>query len=224
MWPTSWQAIVEPGVLTGLFVLLNFRVQPLAVQASHNDLSPPWRLKRSSSLALSMKSFQLIKITLISSQQLAITSWPCMLCCMHFKMCACTCALIHVCYCVHNKPLLPGWSLHFSVQRVRPPAFVFPTVLPSTAHAIKHGMVPLWNSRLLWPKGFLMGYTGSILEPMFLPSGGFIFNLDLSWNLFSQPKAVAYTPCPRDGCRAGRTQRQQTESTQRRQKAAGLLK
>ena len=172
-----------------------------------------------------MKSFQLIKITLISSQQLAITTVTLYAVLYAFQdVCVYMCTHTHVCFCLHNKPCLPGWSLHFSIQGVRLSAFVFPTVLPSAEHAIKHEMVPLWNSRLLWPKGFLMGYTGSILEPVFLPSGGFIFNLDLSWNLFSQPKAVAYTPCPRNGCSAGRTQRQQRESTQRRQKAAGLLK
>lgn len=61
-------------------------------------------------------------------------------------------------------------------------------------HNIKHEMVPLYNSKLLQPKGLLMGYTGSIPEPILLPSEGFIFNLDLSWNLFSLPKADEYTP------------------------------
>ena len=119
------------------------------------------------------------------------------------------CTHTPVCFCVCNKPRLPGWSLHVATQGARPSAFVFPTILPSAEPAIKHEMVPLWNSRLLQPKGFLTGYTGSILEPVFLPSAGFIFNLDLSWNLFSQPKAVAYTPCAREGCSAGRTQRRQ---------------
>jgi hypothetical protein len=43
-------------------------------------------------------------------------------------------------------------------------------------------------------RGFLKGYTESALESTFLTTGGFVFNLELSWNLFSQPKAVEYTP------------------------------
>lgn len=70
-----------------------------------------------------------------------------------------------------------------------------------------------------WGQGVFVGYTESAPESTFCLV--VTFNLDLSWNFFSQPKVAEYTPypCKCDGC--GRAQRQQR--TPRRQKVAGLL-
>lgn len=136
----------------------------------------------------------------------------------------CTSVYAHTCMflCLY-KPCLPHWSFHFSMQGAWPPAFDFPTV-SSAEHVIKHEMVPLWSSRLWWPKGFLMGYTGSILESMFLPEWGIHFQLgpELEFILPAKSSRIYTRPC--NGYGAGRTQRQQTKSTQRRQKVARLLK